>query len=82
MLIDHDARTRGVNKLRQPVLAMLNRRAAQILALKFDQVEGTQHRGVAKRGNRDVKSWPLRENSRTPALSRRARMRKPSCLIS
>ena len=33
-------------------------------------------------GNRAVKSLPLRVNSRTRSLSRRARMRKPSCLIS
>ena len=33
-------------------------------------------------GNRAVKSWPPRVKSRTPAASRGARMRKPSCLIS
>jgi len=33
-------------------------------------------------GKRLVKSLPLRVISRTPALSRRAMMRKPSCLIS
>src|SRR6516165_3323453 len=33
-------------------------------------------------GKRLVKSLPLRVISRTPAVSRRARMRKPSCLIS
>ena len=33
-------------------------------------------------GNRTVKSLPWRVMSRTPVLSRRAMMRKPSCLIS
>ena len=33
-------------------------------------------------GKRPAKSWPFRLRSRTPAASRRAIMRKPSCLIS
>jgi hypothetical protein len=33
-------------------------------------------------GNRPVQSCPLRVKSRTPAVSRRTSMRKPSCLIS
>jgi hypothetical protein len=37
---------------------------------------------AAASGNRAVKSLPLRVISRTPARPRRARMRKPSCLIS
>ena len=37
---------------------------------------------VRMSGNRAVKSWPCWVNSRTPATSLRARIRKPSCLIS
>src|SRR5262249_14156035 len=36
----------------------------------------------AMSGKRAVKSLPLRVMSRTPVEFRRARMRKPSCLIS
>jgi hypothetical protein len=36
----------------------------------------------AIRGNRPVRSWPLRVSRRTPAGSRRTIMRKPSSLIS
>src|SRR6516164_7745272 len=37
---------------------------------------------IAMNGNREEKSLPERVISRTPAPSRRAMMRKPSCLIS
>src|SRR5437868_3002786 len=37
---------------------------------------------IAIKGKRDEKSFPFRVISRTPAPSFRARMRKPSCLIS
>jgi bifunctional non-homologous end joining protein LigD len=37
---------------------------------------------AAASGKRPAKSWPFRVRSRTPAASRRAMMRKPSCLIS
>ena len=37
---------------------------------------------IAIKGKREEKSFPARVISRTPALSRRASMRKPSCLIS
>src|SRR5262249_58315873 len=43
---------------------------------------GSLRTAVAINGKRDEKSFPARVISRTPALSRRARMRKPSCLIS
>jgi hypothetical protein len=43
---------------------------------------GSLPTAVAIKGKRDEKSFPARVISRTPALSRRARMRKPSCLIS
>src|SRR6516164_7021288 len=37
---------------------------------------------IAIKGKRPEKSFPARVISRTSALSRRARMRNPSCLIS
>jgi hypothetical protein len=37
---------------------------------------------AAASGKRPAKSYPLRVRSRTPAASRRAMMRKPSCFIS
>jgi hypothetical protein len=37
---------------------------------------------IAMSGKWSVKSFPFGVISRTPAPSRRARMRKPSCLIS
>ena len=58
----------------------------------IDSTHSTNHRFVccdalfrhehAQQRKRDEKSFPARLISRTPALSRRARMRKPSCLIS
>ena len=43
---------------------------------------GSLPTALAIKGKRDEKSFPAREISRTPTLSRRARMRNPSCLIS
>ena len=43
---------------------------------------GSASSAATASGKRDVKSLPWRVNSRTPALSRRAMIRKPSCLIS
>jgi hypothetical protein len=37
---------------------------------------------IVMKGNRSLKSWPLRVISRGPAASRRPMIRKPSCLIS
>jgi hypothetical protein len=37
----------AANELGQFALAVLDRRAAQILPLKLDQVEGAEHRGPA-----------------------------------
>jgi hypothetical protein len=42
---------------------------------------GSLPTAIAIKGKRDEKSFPARVISRTPALSRRARMRKPSCSI-
>ena len=47
MLIEHDAGTRAANELRQLALAVLNRSAAQVLALKLNEIEGAEHRGPA-----------------------------------
>jgi hypothetical protein len=52
------------------------RSAPQVVAIQLDQVES------AASGNRVVKSLPWRVINRIPALSRRAMMRMPSCLIS
>src|SRR6516225_4958498 len=43
---------------------------------------GSDLSAMAMNGKRSVKSFPARVISRTPALSRRAMIRKPSCLIS
>src|SRR5215472_8163820 len=43
---------------------------------------GSDLSAMAMNGKRSVKSFPARVISRTPAASLRARMRKPSCLIS
>jgi hypothetical protein len=43
---------------------------------------GSAATAATTKGKRLPKSWPLRVKSCTPAVSRRARMRKPSCLIS
>ena len=40
MLIEHNAELRPVHQLCQLALAVLNRRAAQIVAVQFDQIEG------------------------------------------
>ena len=50
-------------------------------SIKHDRA-GRAATAEAMEGKRDVKSLPLRVISRTPALPLRARMRKPSCLIS
>jgi hypothetical protein len=51
-------------------------------AVEQESMSGQSRYRVHGKGNRAVKSFPLRVMSRTPAPSRRAMMRKPSCLIS
>src|SRR5690242_18036526 len=63
------------DRFRSPVLVANDR-------LTVDQATGSLPTAIAIKGKRDEKSFPARVISRTPALSRRARMRKPSCLIS
>ena len=52
--------------------------------LAVDQARGNRQLAdrLAIKGKRDEKSFPARVISLTPALSRRDRMRNPSCLIS
>ena len=51
---------------------------------RYDMLDrtGSDLSAIAMNGKRSVKSFPARVISRTPAASLRARMRKPSCLIS
>jgi hypothetical protein len=46
-LVHDNARMRAAHQLCQCALALLDWRAAQLLAVEFDQVESDQHRGVA-----------------------------------
>jgi hypothetical protein len=63
------------DRFRSPVLVANDR-------LTVDQATGSLPSAIAIKGKRDEKSFPARVISRTPAASFRARMRKPSCLIS
>lgn len=49
--------------------------------IRQDQT-GSLPMAIAMKGNRPEKSFPARVISRTPALSRRAKIRNPSCFIS
>jgi hypothetical protein len=75
---------RSLEQLSEQRLAPLDWLAAQISTIKFKQIERAKHglTAIAMNGKRDEKSFPARVIKRTPALSRRARMRNPSCLIS
>jgi hypothetical protein len=50
-------------------------------SIKHDRT-GSLETAIAMNGNRDEKSFPALVISRTPALSRRASILNPSCLIS
>src|SRR5262249_40582861 len=50
VLVEHDAGTRDAHELGKLGLAVLDRRAAQILAVEFDQVKGAQYCLVAMPG--------------------------------
>jgi GAF domain-containing protein len=73
------------HEVNQPLAAARNNLTA---ALNFldrtppDLVEVREALACAVKDNDSAKSYPLRVNSRTCATSRRARIRKPSCLIS
>jgi GAF domain-containing protein len=73
------------HEVNQPLGAARNNLTA---ALNFldrtppDLVEVREALACAVKDNDSAKSYPLRVNSRTCATSRRARIRKPSCLIS
>src|SRR6516165_1063491 len=64
-------------KVSKPVLVADGR-----LAINHAYRTGSDLSAMAMNGKRSVKSFPARVISRTPAASLRARMRKPSCLIS
>jgi hypothetical protein len=47
ILIEHDTQMWATYQFRELALEIFNRRAAQVFAIQFDQIEGNEHSGVA-----------------------------------